>query len=338
MLCDAHVHFFSTQFFATLAGQRQVATTDAIRHLGWDDPESAEALADRWVAELDAHGVSRAAIIASVPGDEDSVADAVARHPARLTGYFMLDPTKDDAENRVMRALERGVRGVCLFPAMHRYSLHDARVARVAEILAAFAGPTSDSPGPLAATMGEGDEPARQAALSGDAAATAAGRGGARPVLFVHCGVLSVGVRSKMGLPSPFDISLGNPLHLHTLALRFPTLPIVIPHFGSGMFREALMVADLCPNIHFDTSSSNAWVKFTPGLTLEAVFETALQILGPERLLFGTDSSFFPRGWQRAVYNQQRTALVSLGVPESHQSAIFTGNFERVFGAAASEP
>ena len=308
MLCDAHVHFFSTQFFATLAGQRQVATTDAIRHLGWDDPESAEALADRWVAELDAHGVSRAAIIASVPGDEDSVADAVARHPARLTGYFMLDPTKEDAENRVMRALERGVRGVCLFPAMHRYSLHDARVARVAEILAAFAGPAAD-----------------------------AGRG-ARPVLFVHCGVLSVGVRAKMGLPSPFDISLGNPLHLHTLALRFPTLPIVIPHFGSGMFREALMVADLCPNIHFDTSSSNGWVKFTPGLTLEAVFETALQILGPERLLFGTDSSFFPRGWHRAVYNQQRTALDSLGVPESHQSAIFTGNFERVFGVAASEP
>jgi predicted TIM-barrel fold metal-dependent hydrolase len=334
MLCDAHVHFFSTRFFATLAGQGQIATSDAIRHLGWDDPQSAEALADRWVAELDAHGVSRAAIIASIPGDEDSVADAVARHPARLTGYFMLDPTKEDAENRVMRALERGVRGVCLFPAMHRYSLHDARVARVAEILAAFAGPASHSPGPLAATIGEGEEPAL-AALSGGT--TAAG-GGARPVLFVHCGVLSVGVRSKMGLPSPFDISLGDPLHLHTLALRFPALPIVIPHFGSGMFREALMVADLCPNIYFDTSSSNAWVKFTPGLTLEAVFETALQVLGPERLLFGTDSSFFPRGWHRAVYNQQRTALVSLGVPESHQSAIFTGNFERVFGTAVSVP
>ena len=99
------------------------------------------------MAELDAHGVSRAAIIASVPGDEDSVADAVARHPARLTGYFMLDPTKDDAENRVMRALERGVRGVCLFPAMHRYSLHDDRVARVAQILTAFAGPAARPPG-----------------------------------------------------------------------------------------------------------------------------------------------------------------------------------------------
>ena len=64
----------------------------------------------------------------------------------------------------------------------------------------------------------------------------------------------------------------------------------------------------------------------------------ALKVLGPERLLFGTDSSFFPRGWHRAVYTQQRTALVSLGVPESQQSAIFAGNFERVFGAVVSEP
>ena len=297
MLCDAHVHFFSPRFFATLAGQRDMAPADAIRHLGWDDPESAAALADRWVTELDTQGISRAAMIASVPGDEDSVAEAVARHPSRLVGYFMLDPTKADAENRAMRALERGVRGVCLFPAMHRYSLHDERVTRIAEVLTAFSTPAS-------------------------------------PVLFVHCGVLSVGARGKLGLPSPFDMSKGNPLDLHTLALRFPTLPIVIPHFGAGMFREALMLADLCPNVHLDTSSSNRWTRYTPGLTLEQVFEAALEVVGEERVLFGTDSSFFPRGWHRAVYNQQRTALVSLGVSEAKQSLIFGGNFTRLFGAA----
>jgi predicted TIM-barrel fold metal-dependent hydrolase len=67
-----------------------------------------------------------------VPDDEGSVAEAIARHPSRLVGYFMLDATKDDAENRVVRALERGLRGVCLFPAMQRYSLHDERVSRAA--------------------------------------------------------------------------------------------------------------------------------------------------------------------------------------------------------------
>jgi predicted TIM-barrel fold metal-dependent hydrolase len=299
MLCDAHVHFFSPTFFATLAGQRQIATADALRHLGWEDPVSAEALADRWVAELDAQGVARAAIIASVPGDESSVAAAVDRHPARFVGYFMLDPTRDDAENRVVSALGRGLRGVCLFPAMQGYSLHDERVMRIADVLAAF-GPSP----------------------------RAAGRG---PVLFVHCGVLSVGARQKLGLPSPFDIRYGNPLDLAPLAMRHPEVPIVIPHFGAGMLREALMLADQCASVHFDTSSSNRWVKYQPGLTLERVFESALAVVGAERLLFGTDSSFFPRGWHRAIYNQQRTALVDIGASETQQAAIFSGNFERLF-------
>lgn len=317
MICDAHVHFFSPTFFGTLAAQRQVATADALRRLGWDDPGSPEALADRWVADMDAQGVARAAIIASVPGDEDSVAAAVARHPSRLVGYFMLDPTKADAENRVVRGLERGLRGVCLFPAMQRYSLHDERVGRIAGILAAF-GPPEGSPVPPA-------DGSRTGAAS-------------RALLFVHCGVLSVGARTKLGLPSPFDMSKGNPLDLHALALRFPSLPIVVPHFGAGMFREALMLADVCGNVHLDTSSSNAWVRYTPGLTLEHVFETALGVVGPERLLFGTDSSFFPRGWHRAVYDRQRQALANIGAPEAAQAAIFGGNFDRVLGCRAEGP
>ena len=87
--------------------------------------------------------------------------------------------------------------------------------------------------------------------------------------MFVHCGVLSVGVRKKLGLPSPFDIRFGNPLDLHAVASSFPSVPVIIPHFGAGLFREALMVADLCPNVLLDTSSSNGWMKYAdPDLTL----------------------------------------------------------------------
>ena len=63
MLNDAHCHFFSTPFFAALGGDA------ALAKLGWDPPGTAEELADRWVADLDRCGVSRAALIASVPGD-----------------------------------------------------------------------------------------------------------------------------------------------------------------------------------------------------------------------------------------------------------------------------
>jgi predicted TIM-barrel fold metal-dependent hydrolase len=282
MICDSHCHFFSQRFFEALK-----PGLDPVAALGWDAPGTPEELADRWVAELDRNGVSRAALMASVPFDEDSVAAAVARHPSRFVGYFMLDPTRPDAVERVTRTLERhGMRTVCLFPAMQRYSLHDDRVTRVVEAASAQAG----------------------------------------AAVFVHCGVLSVGVRKKLGLPSNFDVSYGNPLDLQSLALAFPSLRFIVPHFGAGMFREALMLADLCPNVLLDTSSSNGWIKYHPGLTLEAVFAQALELVGPDRLLFGTDSSFFPRGWQRAVYERQ-VALV----PAEFAGRVFHANFNRVF-------
>ena len=142
--------------------------------------------------------------------------------------------------------------------------------------------------------------------------------------VFVHCGVLSVGVRKKLGLPSAFDIRYGNPLDLHAVALRYPQVPIIIPHFGAGLFREALMVADLCPNVLFDTSSSNGWIKYHPGLTLADVFRRALDVVGPDRLLFGSDSSFFPRGWVKEIYAQQSAALEALDVSSDAREKIFS--------------
>ena len=155
--------------------------------------------------------------------------------------------------------------------------------------------------------------------------------------VFVHCGVLSVGVRKKLGLPSPFDIRFGNPIDLHGVALRYPSVPIIVPHFGAGFFREALMLADLCPNVLLDTSSSNGWMKYQVGLTLGDVFRQALAVVGPDRLLFGTDSSFFPRGWVRDVYEQQSSALDEIGASAEVREKIFGGNFDRLFPAVTLE-
>src|SRR5438093_13752894 len=117
---DAHCHFFSAPFFAALGGDT------AIAKLGWEPPGTAYALADRWVAELDRHRVGRAALIASVPGDAASVAAAVARHRDRFVGFFMVDPTQPDAAATATLWLAAGrLRAICLFPAMHRYSIHD---------------------------------------------------------------------------------------------------------------------------------------------------------------------------------------------------------------------
>jgi len=288
---DAHVHFLSPSFFAGLGADRQ-----RITQLGWDFPESVDALATRWVTELDKHSVRKAALIASLPGDADAVAMAMARNPDRFVGFFMLDPTRKDAIDYAKRALDEGLRTICLFPAMHGYHLHDPRVADVFALAASRRGGTVD-----------------------------------QVAVFAHCGVLSVGIRKKLGLPSPFDIRFGNPIDLHGIALKYPTVPIIIPHFGAGMLREALMLADCCPNVHLDTSSSNSWIKYTPGLTLEQVFKSALDVVGPDRLIFGTDSSFFPRGWNGEVLQKQKSALDAIGVSADHQRKIFSENFVRVF-------
>ena len=309
---DAHCHFFSTEFFATLSRQRSGPAPvrsplreemerelvgarladDICAELQWEPPGSAYTLAARWVKELDTHDVKRAGLIASIPGDETSVAAAVAKHPDRFVGFFMLDPSSPEPAARARRALDDlRLHGVCLFPAMHRVPLHDERVQQVVEVAAKRPG----------------------------------------SAVFVHCGLLSVGVRRKIGLPSRFDLALGDPLGVARLAMTAPHVPFIIPHFGAGLFREALMAADACPNVYLDTSSSNSWIRYTPGLTLEAVFRTALAVAGPSRLLFGTDSSFFPRGWQRPVYDAQRAALDSIGVGADDQALIFGGNFDRLF-------
>src|SRR5262247_2110703 len=115
MTNDAHCHFFSAPFFAALGGDA------ALARLGWDAPGTAEALADRWVSELDRARVSRAALIASIAGDAASVETAVRRHPDRFVGFFMVDPTQAEAAVAAAAAIDGGaVRTICLFPAMHR--------------------------------------------------------------------------------------------------------------------------------------------------------------------------------------------------------------------------
>lgn len=296
MLNDAHCHFFSRGFFQTLSrgldrfsGPNRVEQVAA--ELDWEAPGEPRELARRWVQELDDNQVNRCTLIASVAGDEDSVAEAVKAYPRRLVGFFMVDPTAPDAARRSREALTRKrLKGICLFPAMQRFGLDQEPARRIFEIAAGVEG----------------------------------------TAVFVHCGVLTVGVRQKLGLKSPFDVRCGNPLDLHRVAGEFPHLPIIIPHFGAGFFREALMVADLCPNIRFDTSSSNSWVRYC-GISLKEAFGRSLSVLGAERLLFGSDSSFFPRGYQSQVLKEQREALEALGVAESDCRRILGQNFDDLF-------
>ena len=90
------------------------------------------------------------------------------------------------------------------------------------------------------------------------------------------------------------------------------------------------MLADLCPNVYPDTSSSNSWMRFE-GLDLKTVFQRALDVMGATRLLFGTDSSYFPRGWNYEIFEAQTRALLDLGISSTDARLILEENLPRMF-------
>ena len=299
---DAHAHFFSHTFFRTLLSMRpgkgrvgDDEVAPAIDRLEGPEPPPRDplVLAQRWVAELDRHGVRQMALIASVPNDWPSVAAAVRAHPDRFIGLTMANPLAEKTEDMLEEAFtEGGIRGVCLFPAMNRFYVYDPPARRLIDL---------------------------------------ARKHGA--LVFCHFGLLSVPIRDRLGVPNTFDGTYGVPTDLHRLAADYPDVTFQIPHFGCGYFRETLFLAAQRPNVVVDTSSSNGWLKLLPyPLDLEAVVRKTLEVFGPQRILWGSDSSVFPRGWRRDLFDLQVEIFEKAGTTEEDLHAIFGGNARRVLG------
>ncbi len=127
------------------------------------------------------------------------------------------------------------------------------------------------------------------------------------------------------------DLNFADPLDLSPVARDFPDLKFVIAHFGAGWLDEVLRLAYQCKNVCVDTSGTNNWMDYyVPKMTLSEVFERAIMALGPERVLFGTDSGTTApyRTWIR--FMQQRT-IEEMGLSASDRDLILRGNAARIF-------
>jgi predicted TIM-barrel fold metal-dependent hydrolase len=134
-----------------------------------------------------------------------------------------------------------------------------------------------------------------------------------------------------LSISATHDLSYGHPLDLSSPALRFPVVKWVIPHFGTGFFREMLLLAAQYSNIYIDTSSSNAWIRHSPyPLTLKDLFERTYETVGAKRIIFGTDSSFFPRGFRTNILEEQLRVCNELGFKEDEIDDIFCHNIEKI--------
>jgi len=299
---DFHAHYFSRTFFETLAAQSplpgdvRTRLAEVSLRTGIDIPGSdADAHMVRWTSELERHKVEHLCAFASVPEETPVVCEAAARSQGRLSAFAFVNPRVEGAAARVGDLLaSKKARGVLLFPAMHHYSISGPEARALLDVLEQHAA-----------------------------------------ICYVHCGLLVVKLRDVLRLPRPQDLSFANPVAIVAAANAHPGTAFVIPHFGAGFFREALMAGASAPNVYFDTSSSNGWTATQwPKPSLADVFARALDVVGHERVLFGTDSNTFPTGWRKDRFEEQHAALRMLGVSTAAEEAIFSGNARRLLRLA----
>lgn len=139
----------------------------------------------------------------------------------------------------------------------------------------------------------------------------------------IHYGV-SVDTRSDLRFADPTDLS--------PVARDHPEIPFVIAHFGAGYLREVLALSYQCPNVLVDTSGTNNWLRIVPyWQDLKRVFEICVDALGPDRILFGTDSGAAPAGYRDWILAEQRRIVGDLGLAQDDERAILGGNARRVF-------
>lgn len=123
-----------------------------------------------------------------------------------------------------------------------------------------------------------------------------------------------------------------DPLGVVPLADRFPDLTFVLPSYGGGFLREALMVGALCDNVLLDTTPP-AWLALQASeVTLEDVLERTLAVYGADRLCFATGSTSASPGWRGDLATVQREALGALEVRARDCARILDGNARALLG------
>jgi len=297
---DFHAHFCSRTFFDALAdlssrpGEREEKLAEVTERTGIELPEpGAERHLERWRKEMERHEVAHMLVFAGVTEELPVVASAVRASKGLLSGCAIVNPRQPGCEEEVWSLLtEQGFRALLLFPALDNFRL---------------SGPEAEG----ALRVADDQE----------------------AVVFVHCGLLLARLRDLLRLPQPIDYTFANPLDVISVANRYPQAKFVIPHFGSGFFRETLMAGAQCENIYVDTSSTHSWLRTQPfPLSLEQAFQRALDIFGARRILFGTDSCTFPRGWRADRFGEQKRTLDSLELSAPKQALIFGGNALSLLG------
>jgi predicted TIM-barrel fold metal-dependent hydrolase len=138
-------------------------------------------------------------------------------------------------------------------------------------------------------------------------------------------------VRAAVGLESEFPLDNSHPQDLIPIAKDRPDQVFIVPHFGAGFFDEFLRLGKACSNVYADTAGANSWGMFqAPPLYLEDLFEQTVGVYGVERILYGSDTAGFPRGYRKDVRDAQIRAMHDAGIQAEDQELILGGNLAKL--------
>lgn len=297
---DAHLHFYSNSYFRYLIRQKpnrldinselkQLAGKGHLEIPG-EDPLQ---LAQRWVEILDKWKIERSVLIGSIPGDEDSVVQAVKAFPKRFAGLFAVDPNSNVlVQNATQRLKNEKLKGFFLYPSLYQIQAGDPWLDQ----LYAIAAET-------------------------------------KAVAYIHFGRLILRTRDFAGIPTVANEEFSNPEDLIPVAKKYPAIRFIVPNFGAGKFEQLLRVGKECPNVFVDSAGANSWIQQYPEpLDLRGVFQKMLGVFGPSRVLFGSDSGMLPRAYRYDILDNQLKLLQEMRVPNQDIKKIFYENAAGLFG------
>ncbi len=136
-----------------------------------------------------------------------------------------------------------------------------------------------------------------------------------------------------------FGISVGNtadmrymdPRDLSPIARDYPKVNFLLAHFGTGYLQSLLFLLYHVDNVYAESSSSNAWMKYLPyNINLTQVFQKVIDARGVDQIIFGTDSTFLPRGWRKPIFDTQLAICNALELNQKEIDMIFYKTLEKL--------
>jgi hypothetical protein len=136
--------------------------------------------------------------------------------------------------------------------------------------------------------------------------------------------------------PAPMKFRFSQPVNVDDVAADFPGLPIIMAHVSHALWKEALLVAEVKPNIYFDFSGWQITFNHHP-TEFYMMLRRIIDDVGPWRVFFGSDGPYLnvvcPLDvWVKAIKEPDLSKCPDITFTEEEKEIIMGKAFARLMG------